>query len=147
MKNTQRPIGIDLFVGAGGMSLGFEQAGFDVVAAVEMDPIHSAIHTFNFPDCAVLPRSVVGLSGKEIRVAAGIGNKQVDCVFGGAPCQGFSMIGHRALEDPRNRLVLEFVRLVSELVLQGDEIKVAEERHYKLLPAAELDATAVRTYR
>lgn len=115
MPNAQRPIGIDLFAGAGGMSLGFEQAGFDVVAAVEIDPIHAAIHKFNFPKCAVLPRSVVGLSGKEIRMAAGIGSKPVDCVFGGPPCQGFSLIGHRSLEDPRNSLVLDFVRLVAEL--------------------------------
>jgi len=110
-----RPIGIDLFAGAGGLSLGFEQAGFDIAAAVEIDPIHCAVHKFNFPKCAVIPRSVVGLSASEIRLAAGIGNRSVDCVFGGPPCQGFSMIGHRALEDPRNSLVLEFVRLVAEL--------------------------------
>ena len=110
-----RPIGIDLFAGAGGMSLGFEQAGFDVAAAVEIDPVHCAVHKFNFPRTAIVPRSVEGLSGGEIRMAAGIGSRHVDCVFGGAPCQGFSLIGHRVLDDPRNRLVLEFVRIVSEL--------------------------------
>lgn len=110
-----RPIGIDLFAGAGGMSLGFEQAGFDVVAAVEIDPVHCAVHKFNFPHCAVIPRSVVGLKGSEIRLAAGIGHRAVDVVFGGAPCQGFSMIGQRVLDDPRNALVLEFLRIVSEL--------------------------------
>jgi DNA (cytosine-5)-methyltransferase 1 len=110
-----RPIGIDLFAGAGGLSLGFEQAGFDVVAAVEIDPVHAAVHEFNFPDCAVIPRSVTELTGPEIRAAAGIGSKKVDVVFGGAPCQGFSLIGQRAIDDPRNSLVKDFVRIVREL--------------------------------
>lgn len=110
-----RPIGVDLFSGAGGLSLGFEQAGFDVVAAVEYDPIHAATHEFNFPKTAVLARSVVGLSGAEIRARAGIGETNVDVVFGGAPCQGFSLIGKRVLDDPRNALVREFVRIVVEL--------------------------------
>lgn len=112
---SDRPIGIDLFAGAGGMSLGFEQAGFDIAAAVEIDPIHAATHHFNFPDSAVLARSVVGLRGEDIRSAAGIGRRAVDVVFGGPPCQGFSLIGQRMLEDPRNHLVREFVRIVAEL--------------------------------
>ncbi|MDR6790570.1 DNA (cytosine-5)-methyltransferase 1 [Sphingomonas sp. BE138] len=109
-----RPLGIDLFAGAGGMSLGFEQAGFDVAAAVEIDPIHCAVHAFNFPETPVIPRSVAGLKAAEVRAVAGIGKRPIDCVFGGPPCQGFSMIGKRALEDPRNSLVREFVRLVQE---------------------------------
>jgi len=111
----KRPIGIDLFAGAGGMSLGFEQAGFDIAAAVEIDPIHAAVHHFNFPETAVLARSIVGLTGQELREKAGLGRKPVDVVFGGPPCQGFSLIGHRMLDDTRNQLVKEFVRLVSEL--------------------------------
>lgn len=118
MKNERdllrRPVGVDLFAGAGGMSLGFEQAGFDVAAAVEIDPIHCCIHQFNFPDCAVIPHSVQTVTGDQIRAIAGIEGK-VDVVFGGAPCQGFSMIGKRVLDDPRNSLVLDFVRIVSEL--------------------------------
>ena len=110
-----RPIGIDLFAGAGGLGLGFEQAGFDVVAAVEIDPIHCAVHAYNFPRCAMLPQSVNELTGAEIRERAGIGRQHVDVVFGGAPCQGFSMMGHRVLDDPRNSLVREFVRIVNEL--------------------------------
>lgn len=115
----RRPLAVDLFSGAGGMSLGFEQAGFDVVAAVEIDPVHAAVHKFNFPHCAVLPRSVVGLSAADVRLAAGIGDRPIDCVFGGPPCQGFSMIGQRALDDPRNSLVREFLRLVKDLDAQS----------------------------
>ncbi|ULL01231.1 DNA cytosine methyltransferase [Bradyrhizobium sp. I71] len=110
-----RPLGIDLFAGAGGMSLGFEQAGFDVVAAVEIDPVHAAVHEFNFPKCATIAQSVSSLTGADIRRMAKIGDRPVDVVFGGAPCQGFSMIGQRALEDPRNALVRDFVRIVTEL--------------------------------
>ncbi len=115
MRVMERPIGIDLFAGAGGLSLGFEQAGFDVVAAVELDPVHCATHKYNFPNTEVIARSVARVTAKDIRKASGIGRRPVDCVFGGPPCQGFSLIGHRALEDPRNSLVLEFVRIVSEL--------------------------------
>ena len=112
--NQRRPLAVDLFAGAGGMSLGFEQAGFEIAAAVEIDPIHACVHEFNFPRCTVIPRSVKDVTGESIRKAAAITGK-VDVVFGGAPCQGFSMIGQRALDDPRNSLVMDFVRLVSEL--------------------------------
>ncbi|WP_341908628.1 DNA cytosine methyltransferase [Polaromonas sp. YR568] len=114
-KPARRPIGIDLFAGAGGLSLGFEQAGFDIAAAVEIDPIHCATHEFNFPHSKAVCASVVDVTGDEIRRIAAIGNLDVDVVFGGAPCQGFSMIGKRALDDARNQLVFHYVRLVSEL--------------------------------
>ncbi len=97
------------------MSLGFEQAGFDIAAAVEYDPIHCATHEFNFPNCVSICRSVADLNGKFIRDHSSIQDQCVGVVFGGAPCQGFSMIGKRALDDPRNALVHHFVRLVVEL--------------------------------
>ena len=114
-KPLGRPIGIDLFSGAGGFSLGFESAGFDIAAAVDIDPVHCATHEFNFPYCTPICRSVLDICGGDIRRIAGIGTKDIAVVFGGAPCQGFSVIGKRAIDDPRNTLVHHFVRLVLEL--------------------------------
>lgn len=114
-ESARRPIAIDLFSGAGGMSLGLEQAGFDIAAAVEYDPVHAATHEFNFPDTSVICASVTDLSAAELRDRAGLGSKEVDLVAGGPPCQGFSFIGKRAVEDARNRLVFDFFRLVVEL--------------------------------
>lgn len=115
MSKTRRPIGVDLFAGAGGMTLGFEQAGFDVLAAVEIDPIHCATHEFNFPFWSVICQSVIELTGREIRERSKIKDREIDVVFGGPPCQGFSLMGKRALDDPRNSLVSHFMRLVLEL--------------------------------
>lgn len=111
----KRPIGVDLFAGAGGLSLGFEQAGFDVLAAVEIDPVHCAVHEYNFPHCATICKSVTEIVGKEICSRSEIGNREIDVVFGGPPCQGFSLMGKRLLDDPRNALVSHFIRIVSEL--------------------------------
>lgn len=111
----RRPVGIDLFAGAGGLSLGFEQAGFDIAAAVEIDPIHCATHERNFPYSKTICASVVEVTGNDIRDRANLGNAEIDVVFGGAPCQGFSLIGKRAFDDPRNQLVFHYVRIVTEL--------------------------------
>src|SRR5271157_3632340 len=97
------------------MSLGFEWAGFDVLAAVEYDPIHCATHHFNFPNAAAICRSVSDIDGNYLRKHSRIGDSEVTVVFGGAPCQGFSLIGKRSLKDPRNRLVFDFLRLVCDL--------------------------------
>jgi DNA (cytosine-5)-methyltransferase 1 len=115
MRVTKRPIAVDLFAGAGGMTLGFEQAGFDVLAAVEIDPIHVCTHEFNFPFWKVICASVVDITGSEIRQRSGIGDREIDVVCGGPPCQGFSLIGKRAINDPRNSLMFHFMRLVKEL--------------------------------
>lgn len=115
IKPGRRPIGIDLFAGAGGLSLGFEQAGFDVAAAIEIDPVHCAVHEYNFPHSKTICASVTDLSGDKIRQDANLIGQDIEVVFGGAPCQGFSLIGKRAFDDPRNHLVFHYVRLVEEL--------------------------------
>ncbi|MBE9059480.1 DNA cytosine methyltransferase [cf. Phormidesmis sp. LEGE 11477] len=118
MANAEnnRPIAIDLFAGAGGLCLGFEQAGFDVPVAVEIDPVHATVHQFNFPLCKIIPRSITKTTGQQIRAVAKLSAQQsIAAVIGGAPCQGFSAMGPRLSNDPRNRLVEDFLRLVAEL--------------------------------
>jgi DNA (cytosine-5)-methyltransferase 1 len=110
-----RPIGVDLFSGVGGMSLGFQQAGFDVVAAVDVEKINIETHKKNFPKCKTWCIDLAKASGKQIRKETGLGNKQIAVVFAGPPCQGFSLIGKRSRLDPRNRLLLELARLIVEL--------------------------------
>lgn len=114
-NRKKRPIAVDLFAGAGGMTLGFEQAGFDVLAAVEIDPVHCATHQFNFPMCSILCQDVAQLRGSEIRKKSAIGGREIDVVISGSPCQGFSMMGKRDVDDPRNSLIFHFQRLVLEL--------------------------------
>lgn len=112
---SDRPVAVDLFAGVGGLSLGFEQAGYDVACSVEFDPVHAAAHQYNFPETAVLAADVRNISGRDIRSRSSIGDRRVSVVFGGSPCQGFSMIGKRSLDDPRNELVSHFMRVVEEL--------------------------------
>ena len=108
----RRPTVLDVFAGAGGLALGFEQAGFDIAAAIELDPVHAATHAFNFPQCRTLCGDATKMRGIDVRKHL---SAPIDVVVGGAPCQGFSMIGKRALDDPRNQLVKHFLRLVVEL--------------------------------
>jgi DNA (cytosine-5)-methyltransferase 1 len=121
-----RPVAVDLFAGAGGLSLGLEQAGFDVAAVVEYDPVHAAVHKFNFPNTSVLCADAVNVRPSTLRKAVREGltahgrnldgwDGEIDLVAGGPPCQGFSLIGKRLLDDARNRLVFRFVRLVAAL--------------------------------
>lgn len=121
----RRPVVIDLFAGAGGLSLGFESAGFDVVSAVEYDPVHAATHLFNFPLTDVLCRDVRTVDAEELRSSAKRGwelhypgqtwDQVVDVIVGGPSCQGFSRMGKQSEDDDRNQLIFEFVRLVEEV--------------------------------
>lgn len=112
-----RPTAIDLFSGCGGMSLGIEAAGFDVVASVEYDPIHALVHHFNFPYAVPICADVSQLSVRNLLDQIDTRNfdTEIDLVVGGPPCQGFSHIGKRQLDDPRNSLVFEYVKLIQKI--------------------------------
>jgi len=96
------------------MSLGFEQAGFDVVLSVDADGHHVAVHQRNFPNHPSLCTSVVDLTADRIFEAIG-GRTEIDLVCGGPPCQGFSNMGLRDSQDARNTLVDQFARIVAEI--------------------------------
>ncbi len=115
-KFGKRPIVVDLFSGAGGLSLGFEAAGFDIAAAVELDPIHCSVHDFNFPYCKTICSDIMDVKTSSIsKHLKSLGFEKPDVIVGGPPCQGFSQIGQRQLDDPRNNLVFEFVKVVRDL--------------------------------
>lgn len=124
-RRSQRPIAVDLFAGAGGLSLGFEQAGFDIVAGVDYDPVHGMVHRYNFPDCEMVCRDIHKLNGPDVLDAARRGMSRlprgdnwdgvIDAVIGGPSCQGFSTGGLRDDDDERNELLNQFVRLVCDL--------------------------------
>ncbi|MDR1266502.1 MAG: DNA cytosine methyltransferase [Propionibacteriaceae bacterium] len=108
-----RPTVVDLFCGAGGLSEGLSQAGFNPVAAVDFD--HHAAETYrvNHPGTVVLEADVTGVTGQQLLDLAGI--TQLDLLAGGPSCQGFSTHGKRIQDDSRNFLFKHFVRLTDEL--------------------------------
>lgn len=113
-EKKSRPVVIDAFAGVGGMSLGAARAGFDLAAAVELDPIAIETHAVNFPLAKHLSWDVAATTGEKLLEAAGLKFGELDGLIGGPPCQGFSEIGRRARHDPRNALFGHFFRLVSE---------------------------------
>lgn len=105
---------VDMFCGAGGLSLGFRDAGFTPVYAVDSDPAAVSTYTRNLGAHAVV-RDVRAMTGDSIRDELGTRDLRVDVVTGGPPCQGFSVQRRGSDSDHRNHLVLEYVRLVLEL--------------------------------
>lgn len=107
---------IESFCGAGGIALGLRDAGFDVKLAFDKDPAHIKTYNHNIGQHAhVMDASLV--SGGNLLKAAGLQKGELDLFSGGPPCQGFSKQrrGASLLDDPRNRLVLDFARLVTEM--------------------------------
>ncbi len=103
---------VELFCGCGGFSRGAHDAGFDVAAAYDIDPILTSSYQANFPNTVLRHRDVAKLTGAQIRQDVG---GEVFGIFGGPPCQGFSEIGKRDPNDPRRALLAHFFRIVAEV--------------------------------
>ncbi len=149
---------IDLYAGAGGLSLGAVRAGFNVVAAVEFNPHAMNTHKVNFPHSVHILRDISDLNGEGLLHLSGLEQRQLTGIIGGPPCQGFSSIGHGVVDDPRNALFTKFFQLVEELqplffmaenvpgimnekFAQIRAAAFAHVQNYQLLPPIRVDAS------
>lgn len=98
---------IDLFAGCGGMTRGFAAAGFRPVLAVEHDRAAAATYAANFGGGHVAAVDIAAVRPADLPPA--------DVIIGGPPCQGFSNLGARAADDPRNQLWREYLRIVEHV--------------------------------
>lgn len=106
---------VDLFAGCGGLGLGFHNAGFETILANELHPDPAETYVKNLlqkhPERMLVGSISKVFSNKNLR-QIGINKKDITCVAGGPPCQGFSMAGAGIADDPRNRLYKEYLRTV-----------------------------------
>ena len=104
---------LDLFCGCGGMSRGFEMAGFEVAMAIDF--WNDAIKTYrhNAPEVDAQCMDIHDLDDK--MMSAHFNKKEIVGIIGGPPCQGFSTVGRREIDDPRNQLYLEYCRIVKAI--------------------------------
>jgi DNA (cytosine-5)-methyltransferase 1 len=116
MSVPRKPAGlkvVDLFCGAGGLSEGFRQAGHRILAGADIDPDACATYRLNFPEAETIHGSLAdqAVRGRVLAAASG-----AEVVVGGPPCQAFSQVRNhcRLIEDPRNSLYGEFVRIVGK---------------------------------
>lgn len=107
---------IDLFAGCGGFSLGARMAGFDVRVAVENNADAAATYHLNHKKTKVLVEDICHITGKKLLQTAGVKKGELGFLFGGPPCQGFTTINQkRSVNDPRSKLMYEFIRMIREI--------------------------------
>jgi DNA (cytosine-5)-methyltransferase 1 len=111
IKKERKPVFIDLFAGAGGLSVGLEQAGFKLVAATDWDHWSCETLKANHGDIIVHEGDISKINLSDF--AKKIRTETVDLIAGGPPCQGFSQLGKRMKDDPRNQLWREYMRFVA----------------------------------
>jgi DNA (cytosine-5)-methyltransferase 1 len=109
------PKAISLFCGAGGCSLGFEKAGYDVVFATDID--NAAISTYkkNFPTTKAQVADINKIDFDKLLEDLGLKVGELDFLIGGPPCQGFSTAGMRFWDDPRNSLLKSYVKALEKI--------------------------------
>ena len=101
---------IDLFAGCGGLSLGFEMAGFNIPLAIEKDEWAAKTYKHNHKNTKVIVGDITQINDFDNLLQEKI---KIDGIIGGPPCQGFSLSGNRDKNDPRNSLFMDFVRFVN----------------------------------
>jgi DNA (cytosine-5)-methyltransferase 1 len=106
---------IDLFSGAGGISLGLHAAGFDVLLANDWDAASARSYRRNFPKTLFIEEDAREVTGRRILAKTKLAPRELDLLMGGPPCQGFSIIGARVVHDERNDLFRDFLRIGSIL--------------------------------
>ena len=110
-----RPKIVDLFCGAGGFSLGAHIAGFDTALGIDIDKNLTSSFSENFQETKLALTDLRQISASDILAIAAAKRREIVGVIGGPPCQGFSLIGKRERNDPRNALISHFFRIVQEL--------------------------------
>lgn len=104
---------VDLFCGCGGFSLGARFAGLSLKASVDIDKILSSSYVSNFPSSRLVNEDLFELSPEMLREYSG--TDRLTAIIGGPPCQGFSVMGRRNIDDPRNSLLKRYFEFVAAL--------------------------------
>ncbi len=104
---------IDLFCGCGGLSYGFEKVGFNIMLGIDNDKMALNVFEHNHNEAISICGDITQLNYSDVK--SKIGNKKIDIIIGGPPCQGMSLSGPRKFDDPRNKLYLSYIRFVEEI--------------------------------
>jgi DNA (cytosine-5)-methyltransferase 1 len=159
---------IDLFSGVGGLSYGFaHDDNFEIVAANEILPNMAKAYSLNHPTAKVYAEDIKDFNAEKVEKDLGIKASEIDIIVGGPPCQAYSTVGKRLIDDPRGKLFQEYYRVLKEfnpklflfenvkglLSMQGGELlktiislfeSLGYKVQYKLLNAADYGAPQIR---
>lgn len=117
LADPEAPVALDLFAGAGGLSEGFEEAGFRIALAVDGDRHAAQTYRANHPGVPVAEEDVADLTVDRVR-ELGVGADRIDAVIAGPPCQGYSAAGKRVPDDTKNLLFRHVARLARDLAAE-----------------------------